>query len=223
MSRLLRFLCCLGLLLASCHDAPRTNPFDPALTPAVELSVALDDTAGTATLTWTPYQGQQPFREYRVLRNQIGLTRVDTLEHRTAVEQTSFVDTSLALDTDYEYWVSTVNTGGFAAPSEKQRARPLSLPAVMLLEPVFDSRTASASLKWTAYHGPRFKTYRVERRTAELAVQVVKEISNLVDTTYVDSLLSGNTEYSSMPWWRTGAPPRKPWIPLRPDGGLVHT
>ena len=36
------------------HDSKRNNPLDPILTPAVELEVALDD---TATLTWTPYDG----------------------------------------------------------------------------------------------------------------------------------------------------------------------
>lgn len=39
------------LLLACCHDAARDNPLDPSLTPPVELAVALNDTAGTATLT----------------------------------------------------------------------------------------------------------------------------------------------------------------------------
>lgn len=49
------------VLLCSCHDAPRNNPFDPTLTPPVELQVALDDTAGTASLTWTPYLGKAAF------------------------------------------------------------------------------------------------------------------------------------------------------------------
>ena len=54
MLQFLALLCWAVLLvLASCHDAPRNNPFDPALTPAVELQVALDDTAGTATLNWS--------------------------------------------------------------------------------------------------------------------------------------------------------------------------
>ena len=61
----------LGLLflgLVGCYDAPRTNPFDPALTPAVELlAVTVDSTSGSALLEWTPYEGKQPFREYRVL------------------------------------------------------------------------------------------------------------------------------------------------------------
>ncbi|MBI2504926.1 MAG: fibronectin type III domain-containing protein [Candidatus Latescibacteria bacterium] len=188
-------VCGLGLLLASCYDAPRTNPFDPALTPPVELQVALDDTAGTATLTWTRYEGKQPFREYQVLRKVPGLEKVDTLAHLPAVEQTTFVDTTLAPDTDYLYRVSVVNSGGFEVPSPEAEARPFNLPMVQLLEPEFDSRTASAALKWTAYKGPRFKTYRVERRTTESAVQVVKEAADLADTAYVDSLLSGNTEY----------------------------
>jgi hypothetical protein len=33
----------LFLLLTSCYDAPRTNPFDPALTPAVELLSVMGD------------------------------------------------------------------------------------------------------------------------------------------------------------------------------------
>ena len=49
---LVRFLVlCLGFLACS-HDAKRENPFDPALTPAVELAAALDDTSGTVTLSW---------------------------------------------------------------------------------------------------------------------------------------------------------------------------
>ena len=68
------------LALVACHDAPRKNPFDPELTPAVELEVALDDTAGTATLTWTPYEGSQPFAEYRVLRNVAKSIEVVTLD-----------------------------------------------------------------------------------------------------------------------------------------------
>ena len=41
----------LLVLLGCSHDARRENPLDPELTPAMTLSVAADDTAGTATLT----------------------------------------------------------------------------------------------------------------------------------------------------------------------------
>ena len=49
-------------LLGCSHDARRENPLDPELTPAVTLSVAADDTAGTATLTWTRSEGRSPSR-----------------------------------------------------------------------------------------------------------------------------------------------------------------
>ena len=278
----------VALLFWACHDAPRTNPFDPALTPPVELQVALDDTAGTATLTWTRYEGKQPFREYRVLRHIAERTRVDTLALIPEVGQTSFADTTIEPNTAYVYRVETLNAGGYAAPSEEkgiagfsveamrllgvendqdsgglalswnryvgpdfasyqvhrravgtdreetlaeitapmdttftdqtaqawleyvytvvieaagqtqfsntQEAR-LTLPPVEITRADFTSTTASASLAWTQYRGARFKAYRVERRSAGLATLVVKETSNIVDTAYVDSLLSGNTEY----------------------------
>ena len=48
------------LLLGACsHDTKRTNPLDPVLTPPVELEVAVDDTAGSATLKWTQYAGER--------------------------------------------------------------------------------------------------------------------------------------------------------------------
>ena len=276
------------LLLLSCHDAPRTNPFDPALTPPVELQVALDDTAGTAILTWSRYAGKQPFEEYRVLRHIAERTRVDTLVHLPVVEQTAFVDTTLEPNTAYVYRVETLNAGGYAAPSEERSiagfsvgavrllvvesdqesgglvlrwnryvgpdfasyqvhrravgtdreetlaeiAAPtdttftdqaaqagvdylytltvqaagqdlssnaaearLLLPPVLLAAPQFDARTASASLKWTPYTGPHFKTYRVERHTEGLTPQLVAELTDLTSTAYVDTNLVGNTEY----------------------------
>ncbi|MBI3242865.1 MAG: fibronectin type III domain-containing protein, partial [Chloroflexi bacterium] len=190
-----KVLVALLLALLSCHDAPRTNPFDPALTPAVELQVALDDTAGTATLTWTRYEGQQPFREYRVLRKVPGLEAVDTLVSIPAVEQITFVDTTLAPDTDYLYRVSVVNSSGYAVSSQEEEARPLSLPKVQLLETQLDSRTATAALRWTRYQGPRFKAYQVLRRIAGLTPQMIAEKTAIADTSTVDSGLVGNTEY----------------------------
>ena len=114
----------LLLALACSHDSPRDNPLDPTLTPPVELQVTLDDTAGTATLTWTPYAGEQPFAEYRVLRNIAKSTEVDTLTKIAAVEQTTFVDRFLVSDTAYEYRVTVVNAGGkFGGPGRWRRAR----------------------------------------------------------------------------------------------------
>ncbi|MBT4502171.1 MAG: hypothetical protein HOC74_30845, partial [Gemmatimonadetes bacterium] len=83
---------CVVLALTACHDAPRKNPFDPELTPAVELTVELDEMAGTVMLNWTEYVGEQAFAQYWVLRNVAMSTEVDTLAVIDGVAQTVFVD-----------------------------------------------------------------------------------------------------------------------------------
>ena len=105
------------LVLSACHDAPRDNPFDPELTPAVELSVALDDMAGTVTLTWTPYEGETLFAAYWVLRKVPGLEAVEKLAEIGEVGITSYVDTTLRPNLAYSYRVSVVNTSGFEVAS----------------------------------------------------------------------------------------------------------
>ena len=141
---------CIGLLsicwFVACHDTRRNNPLDPALTPAVELFVAVDDTSGTAMLTWTPYAGEAPFAAYLILRQQPHLVSIDTLANIGYVALRTFVDSTLDVDTEYLYRVVTVNAGGFEATSTEQRTRPLSLPPVHILDLNFASATASASL-----------------------------------------------------------------------------
>jgi len=192
-----RLKCCLAVLLflASCHDAPRKNPFDPELTPAVELSVALDDTAGTATLTWTPYAGKAEFAEYRVLRNVAKSTEVDTLAIIDQISQTTFIDLTLAQHIDYQYRVSAVNISGFTVSSDAREVGPLLLPGVQIAKAEFDPRTATATLEWTPYVGGGFSAYQVRRRTAELASQVVFETEDSAITSFTDSALVGATEY----------------------------
>jgi hypothetical protein len=63
----------IALAMAACHDAPRNNPFDPALTPSVVLNVSLNDTTGTALLEWSPFAGSTDFAAYRVLRKVQGI------------------------------------------------------------------------------------------------------------------------------------------------------
>ena len=94
--------CLAGLLLSACHDAPRENPLDPALTPAVDLQVTLDESAGTATLTWSPYQGDQPFAAYRVLRNPTRSTEVDTLTEIAPRDSTPSLDATLSPQPGYQ-------------------------------------------------------------------------------------------------------------------------
>ena len=99
----------LLLALACSHESPRDNPMDPQLTPPVQLQVTLDDTAGTAAMTWTAYTGDQPFGEYRVQRKIKGMEQWTALDSLGSATQTAYLDTSLEPDTAYEYQVAVVN------------------------------------------------------------------------------------------------------------------
>ena len=183
------------LALAACHDAPRDNPFDPVLTPAVELELALDDTAGTATLTWTPYEGEQPFAEYRVLRNIAKSTEVDTT-FITEQSQTSFVDTSLAPNTAYVYRVSVVNASGFEQSSDEKNIAGYSVTAVTLLEAEVDPQRSAIELTWSRFVGARFNAYWVERRAGDQEDFIaINQMAVTSDTTFTDSGLKVGLSY----------------------------
>jgi hypothetical protein len=190
------FSLCAVLTLTACHDAPRKNPFDPELTPAVELVVALDETAGTATLNWTEYAGEQAFAEYRVLRNVAKFTEVDTLAVIEEAGQTTFVDSTLAPDTAYEYRVNAVNVAGFSVSSEIRNVTGYSVEAVHLLRPVDDSQTGTVTLTWTRYRDPDFEGYQVLRRAVGTdQVEELVDIASLEDTVFVDSTLRADIDY----------------------------
>ena len=184
----------LLLALACSHDSPRDNPLDPTLTPPVELQVALDDTAGTATLTWTRYEGEAEFGEYWVLRNVPGLVRVDTTV-LTDPGQTSFTDASAVHGTSYSYRVCVVNSDGLVVSSQAKETGSLTLPSVQILSAAFDARTATVTLQWTPYKGPRFAAYRLRRTEGPQSIDVARLVDGAV-TSFVDSGLAGGTEYS---------------------------
>ncbi|MBI4529990.1 MAG: fibronectin type III domain-containing protein [Candidatus Latescibacteria bacterium] len=178
----------LSLGVVTCHKAERNNPFDPALTPAIDLlSVIVDETMGTATLTWTPYQGDQPFAAYRVLRNEAERTVVDTVKVITEVNQTSFVDADLKPNTDYVYRVSVVNTNGFAVPSQAQRVRGYEVRPVQLLDVSVNLQEKVVVVRWSQFRGAKFTAYRVERLSAsEEDFTTVTRLSAVGDTVFVD-------------------------------------
>ena len=184
------------LFLAACgHDSVRDNLLDPLLTPPVELQVALDDTSGTATLTWTPYQGEAPFAAYWVLRALQASDVVDTLVVITDLSQTSFVDSTSLSGLFYSYRISAVNASGLEVPSTPRSTRSLSHPEVEILDLSLDSSTATATLSWSPYTGGRFKAYRLLRRADESLPEIVAEFSDITLTSAVDDSLAGNTQY----------------------------
>jgi hypothetical protein len=189
-------ICLLGLFLAACHDTPRKNPFDPELTPAVELQVALDDRAGVATVNWTRYAGDQPFAEYRVLRNVTESTRVETLTVIDELSQTTFVDSALTPNTAYVYRISVVNGSGFESTSSAQEIPGYQVGPVNLLGWSVDARSGNVTLHWSRYRGARFEIYRIERRRVDQAeFSSLKSISVATDTSYRDADLEIDVAY----------------------------
>ena len=124
----------VALFLIACHGTDRSNPVDPELTPPVQLQAAVDDINGTSKLTWTRYEGRQPFREYRVLRNVANTTAVDTLIAIPEPTRTTYSDSSIAANTDYEYRIGVVNSNGFEAVSDAARVDGFVVNAVTLVD-----------------------------------------------------------------------------------------
>ena len=180
-------------LLACGDDSTGDNPLGATLTPPVELQVTLDDTTGTAILTWTPYEGDA-FAAYWVLRALQASDRVDTLAIITDLTRTSFVDSTSLTGLFYSYRISAINSGGLEVPSTAQSGS-LNHPQVEILSLSFESRTASASLSWSPYNGARFKAYRLFRRAGQSLPEMVAEIPDIATTSAVDDGLKGNTEY----------------------------
>ncbi len=189
------FATLLGLLTACSHDTQRANPLDPVRTPPIELTVAVDDTAGTTTLAWSAYAGAAQFSEYLVLRQVFDRLAVDTLGVVSFQGTTSWVDSSALPNTAYLYRVSVVNAAGFEATSGEVRAQPLDLPGVPITGAAFDAATATVQLAWSAYTGPRFRSYRIERTTSSTR-KIVFESDDLAVTSCTDTGLLGATDYS---------------------------
>lgn len=193
MSRLL----VLVLLVAACHDAPRKNPFDPALTPGVELvSASIDSTRGVVDLEWTQYSGQQPFGEYLVLRAILELAAVDTVARITNASLTSFTDTTVSIYQDYLYRVSVVNQAGFEVESTELPTGTLDIKATSLVSVRADSLKGAVDLTWRRYTGPRFEGYEIRRVVFGEEEILIETLDQVTDTTYSDADVLPNVTYS---------------------------
>jgi len=180
--------------------------------------VAVDDTAGVARLTWTRYEGDQLFTAYWVLRSVAKSTEVDTLQRLLETGETSYADTSRASGVAYVYRVAVVNDEGFAASSMPVAVAPLKLPPVEIVRVEVDSRTATATVEWTPYRGPRFSAYQVRRSSGD-GSRIVAEITDIASTLFVDRGLAGNTLYSYQIAARTE---REEEVVGDPERGILH-
>ena len=139
----------LLILVACSHEAKCENPFDLALTAPVEMTVALDQVAGTATVTRTRYVGDRSFARYQVLRHIVESPRVETLTAIYDVTQTTFVDASLAPNTAYVYRVSVINGEGFGSLSSPAETDGHLAGAVNLLGWPVDAQKGQVALRWS--------------------------------------------------------------------------
>jgi len=187
----------LLLALACDHDSPRDNPLDPQLTPPVELQVSLDDTAGTATLSWSQYQGDQPFSRYLVQRKVKGMELWDTLDSLDSVARVVYQDTALAPDTAYEYRVDVVNASGHVAPSNRETVAGYEVNAVHLLAAEGDPAAGAILLRWSRYRDPGFAAYEVVRRQVGTDLDTILSVRpGVVDTSLADTTALHQVQYA---------------------------
>ena len=157
------------------------------------LAADVDSLAGTAALTWSRY-GAADFRSYRVHRRILGTDSVEEVYRASSAGDTSFSDEGLLADVDYAYSV-IVESETLELESDGLERR-LVLPSVAIENLDFDAATATATLTWTQYEGPRFGAYLVARQSAGAGIDTVAAIADAAATTLVDSGLVGNTEYA---------------------------
>lgn len=129
----------VGLTLASCHDARRSNPVDPGATPDLDIAVSAGDD-GTALITWSPFTGEKVFSHYLLLRRNSARALVDTMavfdeysilhvSHPDTVARisdrgaTSYSDTLVA-NLSFVYQVFVVGARGFISGSAESAPVP---------------------------------------------------------------------------------------------------
>lgn len=188
---------CLVLLLVACQNPRRGNPLDPKLTPPVQgVSVTVDEINGVATVQWNTYEGQQPFAAYWVFRKVKGFEAVDTLTVIPDVHVSTFQDTALQPDLDYEYWITVENQGGLRVKSNQVQTSSFSVSGSPLLDARTDSLKGTVSLRWGQYRGPRFERYAVyRRRFGEALGDTLDTFMDPSDTIWVDTEAMPETDY----------------------------
>lgn len=162
------------------------------IAPVSLLPVDADPLLGHLQLRWTRFQAPG-FARYTVIRRQVG-TDLDTVIYRSgSLSDTAFADTSARHQTTYGYIIQ-VEASGQVLSSVSVEGH-LVLPPSALSPPEMVSESASAALSWSAYAGPRFASYEVTRRTADLASRIVYTATDVSDTSFADAELLGDTRY----------------------------
>lgn len=183
-------------LMACSHDAPRENPLDPELTPAVRLLAVLSDSTGAVTLRWSRYDGDQPFAQYILQRRAVQSAVVETLAVVGDVDSTSFLDTGLAPATSCEYRVWIVSAGGLRVASEPATVSGYGVHPVTLMAAEPDAEGGALRLRWTRYRDPGFSEYRLVRREVGTDREAALFTSSaMAETTFTDTTALHGVRY----------------------------
>ena len=149
--------------------------------------------AGITNVTWTRYRLPR-FESYQVHRLAVGTDQDLVLTTITDVADTTFADTSARHEWDYLYSV-VVRAAGQELTSHSVDGQS-TLTGVTITHAEFSSPTASCSLAWTPYAGPRFHAYEVHQHLAGKQAKRLEVIPDRDWTHHIDSGLHGNTEYT---------------------------
>ena len=160
--------------------------------PVPLLPVEPDPQVGALRVSWTQYR-DPGFERYNLTRREVGTDQDVRLVSLSVVTDTVFVDTTARHGVSYQYALG-VRAAGQDLVGTQQEGR-LLLPAVESLASEFHSESASVTLTWTPYTGPRFAAYQIHRWTAESARQVADVIEDSTTNTYEDGGLPGNAEH----------------------------
>lgn len=176
--------------LLSLSESRRVEGFR---TRAVVLQPQQADMAtGTVRVVWSAYR-DPGFERYEVFRRAAGTDADSLLGIRADAGDTTIVDTTALHGINYLYRTVVV-AAGLELTSVPIDSR-LDLPAVELEMLSMDAVTATATLAWSSYEGPRFASYDIWRRVGDER-SLVASLSDPKATQFQDTGLRGGVVYA---------------------------
>ena len=175
----------LTMLLAGC---PRTTSIDADLAPPSARPANLAAESGNAQviLTWDTVNGATQYRVYRTDSSDGDLTPVTTVTERT------FVDSDVTNGTTYRYIVRAANSIG-EGPDSEVIATPMAIAPPIPKGFMAIPGDRVVTLSWDRAVGA---TGYLVYRDGDQIVNISSTTATLPATTYIDTGLTNDTEYS---------------------------
>ena len=145
----------------------------------------MDAGQGWATVTWSRYTGAR-FDGYRLERRTGEEEDFQQIERFQSAGDTVFTDSGLEPDVVYFYRV-VLESAGEEWTSERSGRLSYGLSGIELLDVVVDELGGTAELTWSAYDGPAFEAYEIQRRSIEDEdFALLASVDEIADTAYAD-------------------------------------